>query len=72
MIAQSDKQYNAGASNAVVNVTGGTFKGGYNCYGNAVGDAQINISGGNYNANPTAYVVEGKTATESNGIWTVQ
>ena len=72
LVAQSDKQYNAGAGNAVVNVTGGTFKGGFNCYGNAVGDAQINISGGNYNNNPTSFVVGGKTATESNGIWTVQ
>ena len=72
LIAQSDKQYNAGAGNAVVNVTGGTFKGGYNCYGNAVGDAQINIAGGNFNNNPTSYIVDGKTATEANGIWTVQ
>ena len=37
LIAQSDKQYNAGAGNSVVNVSGGIFKGGYNCYGNAVG-----------------------------------
>ena len=72
LVAQSDKQYNAGAGNAVVNVTGGTFKGGYNCYGNAVGDAQINITGGNFNNNPSYYVVEGHTATEANGIWTVQ
>ena len=57
LVAQSDKQYNAGAGNSIVNVTGGTFKGGYNCYGNAVGDAQINISGGNFNADPSAYVV---------------
>lgn len=73
LIAQSDKQYNSGAGNAVVNVTGGTFKGGYNCYGNAVGDAQINISGGNYNANPTAYVADGYEATDNgNGTWTVK
>ena len=71
LVAQSDKQYNAGAGNAVVNVTGGTFKGGFNCYGNAVGDAQINISGGNFNANPTSYLYGGATATENNGIWTV-
>ena len=71
LIAQSDKQYNAGAGNAVVNVTGGTFKGGFNCYGNAVGDAQINISGGNYNTNPTHYLVDGYATTEDNGIWTV-
>ena len=71
LIAQSDKQYNAGATNSVVNVTGGTFKGGFNCYGNAVGDAQINITGGNFNADPSAYVVAGKAATENNGTWTI-
>ena len=72
LIAQSDKQYNAGAGNAVVNVTGGTFKGGYNCYGNKVGDAQINIKGGNFNAEPTSYVAEGYFVVENNGVWTVE
>ena len=71
LVAQSDKQYNAGAGNAVVNVTGGTFKGGYNCYGNAVGDAQINIKGGNFNADPASYVVAGYEAKEENGVYTV-
>ena len=71
LVAQSDKQYNAGAGNAVVNVTGGTFKGGYNCYGNAVGDAQINIKGGNFNADPASYVVAGYESVEENGIYTV-
>ena len=71
LIAQSDKQYNSGAGNAVVNVTGGTFKGGYNCYGNTVGDAQINIKGGNFNANPETYVVKGYEAKEENGIYVV-
>ena len=71
LIAQSDKQYNAGAGNAVVNVTGGTYKGGYNCYGNAVGDAQINIKGGNFNANPANYVVAGYESVEDNGVFTV-
>ena len=71
LVAQSDKQHNAGAGNAVVNVTGGTYKGGYNCYGNAVGDAQINISGGNFNADPTSYVVNGYKAVESNGVYNV-
>lgn len=72
LVAQSDKQYNAGAGNAVVNVTGGTFKGGYNCYGNAVGDAQINISGGNFNADPSGYLAEGYIAVEENGGWIVK
>ena len=71
LVAQSDKQYNAGAGNAVVNVTGGTFKGGYNCYGNAVGDAQINIKGGNFNADPANYVVAGYESVEKNGVYTV-
>ena len=71
LIAQSDKQYNSGAGNAVVNVTGGTFKGGYNCYGNAVGDAQINIKGGNFNADPKSYVVNGYKAVEANGVYNV-
>ncbi len=53
LIAQSDKQYNAGAGNSIVNVSGGVFKGGYNCYGNAVGDAQINISGGIFSVEPS-------------------
>lgn len=72
LVAQSDKQYNAGAGNAVVNVTGGTYKGGYNCYGNAVGDAQINISGGNFNADPSAYVIPEHKAVENNGVWTIE
>ena len=71
LIAQSDKQYNAGAGNSIVNVIGGTFKGGYNCYGNAVGDAQINIKGGNFNSNPTNYVAEDYIAVENNGVWNV-
>ena len=67
LVAQSDNN-----RNSVVNVTGGTYKGGYNCYGNAVGDAQINISGGNFNADPSSYLADGKSATENGGVWTVQ
>ena len=71
LVAQSDKQYNAGAGNSIVNVTGGTFKGGYNCYGNKAGDAQINISGGTFNANPQAYVAADYIVVENNGVWNV-
>lgn len=67
LVAQSQNN-----NNSVVNVTGGTYKGGYNCYGNAVGDAQINISGGNFNADPSSYLADGKSATENGGVWTVQ
>ena len=58
LIAQSNKQYNAGAGNSIVNVSGGVFKGGYNCYGDAAGDAQINISGGIFSVNPSDYCAE--------------
>lgn len=72
LLVQNDKNTYPNAGNSVVNVTGGTYKGGYNCYGNAVGDAQLVISGGTFNANPTSYLESGKTATESNGTWIVQ
>jgi len=66
LVAQS-----ADGAKSIVNVTGGTFKGGYNCYGNAVGDAQINISGGNFNADPSGYLAEGYLTLKNNDIWTV-
>ncbi len=66
LVAQSEN-----GAKSIVNVTGGTFKGGYNCYGAAVGDAQINIKGGNFNANPTSYVADGYVAVENNGVWNV-
>ncbi len=70
LIAQSDKAtYNGG--NSVINVTGGTFKGGYNCYGNAAGDAQINISAGIFNADPSAHVVDGFKAVATGGKYVV-
>ena len=67
LIAQSEK-----GAKSIVNVTGGTFKGGYNCYGGAVGDAQINISGGNFNADPSGYLAEGYLTLMNNNIWTVR
>ena len=66
LIAQSDNR-----AKSVVNVYGGTFKGGYNCYGNVAGDAQINISGGNFNANPATYVENSYKAIENNGKYYV-
>jgi len=59
LIAQNDKNAYANAGKSIVNVTGGAFKAGYNCYGNAVGDAQINISGGYFNTDPSAYCADG-------------
>ncbi len=63
----------ANGAKCTVNVTGGTFKGGYNCYGNAVGDATINIYGGNFNADPATYVTAAGYAVVDNndGTWSV-
>ena len=63
----------ANGAKSTVNVTGGTFKGGYNCYGNAVGDATINIYGGNFNADPATYVTAAGYAVVDNndGTWSV-
>ena len=66
LIAQSEK-----GAKSIVNVYGGTFKGGYCCYGAAAGDAQINIAGGTYNAAPTNYVAAGYQAVERNGKYFV-
>ena len=66
LIAQSEN-----GAKCIINVTGGTFKGGYNCYGAAVGDAQINISGGNFNSDPSKYIVLGYEVKENNGKWVV-
>jgi hypothetical protein len=37
-----------------------------------VNDATIEVSGGTFSSDPSAYVVSGKSATESGGMWTVQ
>lgn len=34
--------------------------------------AELNISGGNFNANPTNFLAEGCEANEANGVWTVR
>ena len=68
LIAQSQ-----GGAKSIVNVAGGTFKGGYCCYGDAVGDAQINIKGGNFNADPSAYLHFCSYADKNNdNTWTVE
>ncbi len=72
LIAQNDKNKYPSAGNSIVNVTGGSFTGSYNCYGNAVGDAQINISGGTYSEDPTTYVAEDyKVAKNGDGTYSV-
>ena len=75
LTAQSNKYESGFAGSSIINVTGGTFRGGMDAWvlNNIEGEkAELNIGGGNFNTNPTHYLVEGKTATEANGIWTVQ
>ena len=72
LVAQNDKNTYPSAGKSVINVTGGTFKGGYCCYGNAVGDAQINISAGTFiNADPSEYVADGYKATLVGDVYMV-
>ena len=75
LVSQNNRYETGWACKSILNVTGGTFKGGYNCYGMGPGvepdDAQINIKGGNFNANPANYVVAGYEAVEENGAWSV-
>lgn len=75
LVSQNNRYESGWACKSILNVTGGTFKGGYNCYGMGPGveadDAQINIKGGNFNADPANYVVAGYEATENAGTYTV-
>ena len=75
LVSQNNRYESGWACKSILNVTGGTFKGGYNCYGMGPGvepdDAQINIKGGNFNANPETYVVAGYEVTEDSGTYTV-
>lgn len=75
LVSQNNRYETSWARKSILNVTGGTFKGGYDCWGSGPGqeadDAQINIKGGNFNANPANYVVAGYEATENAGIYTV-
>ena len=75
LVSQNNRYETGWACKSILNVTGGTFKGGYNCYGMGPGvepnDAQINIKGGDFNANPASYVVAGYESVEKNGVYTV-
>lgn len=75
LVSQNNRYESGWACKSVLNVTGGTFKGGYDCWGSGPGqepdDAQINITGGNFNADPENYVVAGYEVTENAGTYTV-
>ena len=75
LTAQSNIYESGFVGGAYINVTGGTFRGGMDAWvlNNIEGeDAKLNISGGNFNVNPTRYLTDGCEANEANGIWTVR
>ena len=75
LTAQNNKYESGYAGASIINVTGGTFRGGMDAWvlnDVTVEKAELNISGGNFNANPTRYLADGCEANESEGIWTVR
>ena len=74
LTAQNNKNENGHAGASIINVTGGTFRGGMDAWilsDATVEKAELNISGGNFNANPTAYLEAGYVAKATNGVYTV-
>ena len=74
LTAQSNKYESGFAGPSVINVTGGTFRGGMDAWvlNNLEGEkAEINISGGNFNADPTRFLDEGYSAKVVDGIYQV-
>ena len=75
LTAQSNKYESGFAGPSIINVTGGTLRGGMDAWvlNNLPEEkAELNISGGNFNANPSAYVVSGYKAVDNNGTWNIE
>ena len=75
LTAQSNQSESGFVGGSYINVTGGTFRGGMDAWILGQGpdeEAGLNISGGNFNANPTNYIdTEYYKVASSNGIYTV-
>ena len=74
LTAQSNKYESGFVGASIINVTGGTLRGGMDAWvlNNLEGEkAELNISGGNFNANPTKFVEDDYIAVENNGVWNV-
>ena len=75
LTAQSNKYESGFAGPSIINVTGGTLRGGMDAWvlNNLEGEkAELNISGGNFNVDPTRYLADGCEANKANDIWTVR
>ena len=74
LTAQSNKYESGFAGPSIINVTGGTLRGGMDAWvlNNIEGEkAELNIFGGNFNVNPTRFLATDYKAVEADGIWTV-
>ena len=74
LTAQNNKYESGYAGASIINVYGGTFRGGMDAWilnDVTVEKAELNIQGGNFNANPTHYLVDGYMASANNGVYTV-
>ena len=74
LTAQNNKYESGYCGASIINVTGGTFRGGMDAWilnDVNVEKAELNISGGNFNADPKHYVEDGYLAIENNGIYNV-
>lgn len=68
LTAQSNKYEGGFVGASIINVTGGTLRGGMDAWvlNNIEGEqAEINISGGNFNVNPARFVVDGYEEVEN-------
>lgn len=74
LTAQNNKYESGYAGPSIINVTGGTFRGGMDAWilnDVNVEKAELNIKGGNFNANPSTYTSTGYQAVEVATGWTV-
>ena len=74
LTAQSNKYESGFVGGAYINVTGGTFRGGMDAWvlNNLEGEeAKLSISGGNFNADPSAHVVKGYVAEKNGDVFVV-
>ena len=75
LTAQSNSYESGFAGGSYINVSGGTLRGGMDAWvlnaDKPEEEAGLSISGGNFNVDPTRYVVDGFFVVEGNGIYNV-
>lgn len=78
LTSQNNNKESGYVGASIINVSGGTFRGGMDAWILNPGttpkeNAELNISGGCFNANPSSYLAEGFVAekNETTGLWTI-